>query len=127
MAMAVILGPLNDMLADAASPQYVDAQSALEAADTVRDAVEALGLLDALSDDDVTEAEAVFDAFPAAVDEAIIAALENAFERAAPVVVEWLRDDDATIAVRVSEDADPLGRGPRVRLDVVSPHGQMFV
>src|ERR1700733_9550177 len=127
MRRAVTLEPLNDMLANAGSQGYADAQAALEAADTVREAVEGLGMLDELADDVVAEAHAVFDAFPAAVEEAVIAALESAFERTVPVVLEWLRDDDATIEARVFEDADPLGSGARVHISVVSPYGATFV
>ncbi len=84
MAAAGMLPVLNRMLEDADLEAYADIEAAVEAADTVRDAVESIGILDALEPDVAEEARAVLDAIPPAVDEAIIAALENAFERGLP-------------------------------------------
>ena len=80
MAAAGMLPVLNRMLEDAEVEAYADVEAAVDAADTVRDAVESLGILDELEPDVAEEARAVLDAIPPAVDEAIIAALENAFE-----------------------------------------------
>jgi hypothetical protein len=126
VAMAVILGPVNGMLADASSPDYATVQAAVAAAENVTGAVEALGVLDAQSDEVLLEARAVFQALPAAVDEAIMAALENAFARGLPVVLAWVQDDSATIAVRVSEEPDADNGVVRVRLDFLAPPGDAF-
>jgi hypothetical protein len=125
MAAVVVLTNLGDMLADAGSDNYTRARTAVEGAETVRDAVEGVGILNEHPDAVVGEARAVLDAIPTAADAAIMAALENAFERGVPVVLEWLRDDSATIQVRVSEE--PYGDNVRVRIDFVSPHGATFV
>jgi hypothetical protein len=117
---------LNEILGDADGDEYAAAQSAVETADTVRDALEASGVLDRLeSDDGRAEARAVFELMPPALDEAIIAALENAFERRVPIAVEWIRSDDELIEVRVAEDLH--GDGQRVRIALVSPEGRWFL
>ena len=125
MAAAVILTELNEMLADPDGGDYANVQAAVEAADSVRDAVEAVGILEERIDDIVPEALAVLDAIPAAVDEAIIVALENAFERRVPVVLGWVEADTATIEVRVSEE--PHRGDVRVRIHFVSLDGERFV
>ena len=107
MAAAGMLPVLNRMLEDADLEAYADIEAAVEAADTVRDAVESIGILDALEPDVAEEARAVLDAIPPAVDEAIIAALENAFERGAPVALEWVEGDRGMIEVHISEEAAP--------------------
>jgi hypothetical protein len=117
---------LNEILGDTDGDDYAAAQAAVEASDTVRDAVEVSGVLDRLrSDDGRAEARAVFELMPPALDEAIIAALENAFERRIPVEVEWIRSDDEVIEVRVSEE--PHRDGQRVRIALVSPEGGWFL
>ena len=117
---------LNEILGDVDREEYASAQSAVEAADTVRDAVEASGVLDRLdSDDGRAEARAVLDGIPPAVDEAIIAALESAFERWVPVEVAWLESKNELIEVRISED--PYGDGEGVRIVFVSPPGEWFL
>lgn len=92
--MAVILGPVNGMLADASSPDYANVQAVVARAETVTGAVEALGVLDTQTEEVVAEARAVLQALPAAVDEAVMAALENAFARGLPVVLAWVQADD---------------------------------
>jgi hypothetical protein len=123
MVGAVMVLRLNEILGDTIAGPYVNAQAALDAADTVRDAVEAVGVLEDMEPDLVTEARAVLDAIPPAVDEAILAALESAFERGVPVEVEWSRGD--VIEVRVREETH--GDTERVRIVFVSPPGQIFV
>jgi hypothetical protein len=71
--MAVILGPVNGMLADASSPDYANVQAVVARAETVTGAVEALGVLDTQTEEVVAEARAVLQALPAAVDEAVMA------------------------------------------------------
>jgi hypothetical protein len=117
---------LNEMLRNTDGEEYAAAQSAIEASDTVRDAVEASGVLDRLgSDDGRAEARAVFELMPPALDEAIIAALENAFERRVPVRVEWIQGDGEFIEIRVAEE--PHRDGQRVHITLVSPHGSWFL
>ncbi len=127
MAMAVILGPVNGMLADASSSDYATVQAAVAAAGTVTGAVEALGVLETQTDEVVVEARAVLEALPAAVDDAVMAALENAFARGLPVVLAWVQEDSATIAVRVSEEPDADNGVVRVRLDFLAPRGDAFL
>lgn len=121
----VVLESLSNMLADAGTDDYARARTAVEGAETVRDAVEGVGILDEHPGPVVVEARAVLDAIPTAADAAIIAALANAFERGVPVVLEWLQDDSASIQVRVSEE--PYGDSVRVRMQFVSRHGSTFL
>lgn len=117
---------LNGILGDVTRDEYASAQSIVEAADTVRDAVEASGVLDQLdSDAGRVEARAVLDAIPPALDEAIIAALESAFEYRMPVEVRWVRSETDMIEVRISEE--PYGDGQRIHIAFVSPPGQTFL
>lgn len=125
--MAVILGPVNGMLADASSPDYANVQAVVAGAETVTGAVEALGVLDTQTEEVVAEARAVLQALPAAVDEAVMAALENAFARGLPVVLAWVQADSATIAVRISEEPDADNGAIRVRLDFLAPPGDAFL
>jgi len=116
---------LNEILGDATLDEYATAQSMVEAADTVRDAVESAGVLDRLSSDrGRAEASAVLAAIPPAVDAAIIAALENAFERRLPVEVSWLETDVDTIEVRISEE--PYRNGRLIRITFVCRDGATF-
>ena len=117
---------LTEMLGDVTREEYANAQAVVEAADTVLDAVEAAGVLDRLnSDEGRVEARAVLDAIPPAVDEAIIAALESAFERRLPVEVVWIESEFETIEARISED--PYHDGPLVRIAIVCPDGATFI
>jgi hypothetical protein len=117
---------LNEILGDTDGDDYAAAQAAVEASDTVRDAIDVSGVLDRLeTDEGRAEARAVFELMPPALDEAIIAALENAFERRVPVAVEWIPSDDELIQVRVSEE--PHRDGQRVRIELVSPEGGWFL
>jgi hypothetical protein len=125
VAAAIIFNPLNVMLANPGSEQYVNSRNAVAAADTVRDAIEGVGILGGQTERVVEEAQAVLDALPPAVDEAIIAALESAFERGLPVFLEWVEGAPGTVAVQVSEEAhrDDV----RVRIAVVAPDGETFL
>jgi hypothetical protein len=117
---------LNDILRDASRDEYANAQSVVEAADTVREAVESAGVLERLSSDrGRVEARAVLAAIPPAVDEAIIAALENAFERRLPVEVSWLETDVETIEARISEEPFRIGR--LIRITFVCRDGARFI
>jgi len=115
------------MLADAGSQEYAAVQNVVAAAESAGAAVEALGVLDAQPDVVVVEARAVLGALPAAVDEAILAALQNAFERQLPVVLAWVQNDSETIAVRVSEEPGADDSTARVRLDFLAPSGENFL
>jgi hypothetical protein len=125
MAAYRMLPGLNNMLADAAHEDYANVQAAVEAAETVRDAVEAVGILETLEESVAFEARAVLDAIPAAVDSVIIAALESAFERGAAVFLDWLEGDRGAIEVRISEE--PHGDTVQVRIVFVSPNGATFL
>jgi hypothetical protein len=117
---------LNEHLGDATRDEYANAQSVVEAADTVREAVESAGVLDRLSSDDGrVEARAVLAAIPPAVDAAIIAALESAFERRLPIEVIWLETDVETIEARISEE--PFRNGRLIRITFVCRDGAMFI
>jgi hypothetical protein len=116
---------LNDLLADAGHEDYANVQAAVEAAERVRDAVEAVGILETLEEDVAFEARAVLDAIPAAVDDVIIAALESAFERGATVFLDWLEDESRPFEVRISEE--PHGDTVQVRIVFVSPNGRTFL
>ena len=71
----------------------------------------------------VVEARAVLDAIPVSLDESIIAALESAFERDVPALIEWVEGD--SLAVMISEE--PHGDDVRVRIVFVSPDGSTFL
>src|ERR1700735_1851977 len=117
---------LNEHLGDATRDEYANAQSVVEAADTVREAVESAGVLDRLSSDDGrVEARAVLAAIPPAVDAAIIAALESAFERRLPIEVIWLDTDVETIEARISEE--PYRNGQLIRITFVCRDGATFI
>ncbi len=125
MAASGMLPGLNRMLEAADRNAYADVEAAVEAADTVSDAIETIGILDSLEPDVAEEARAVLEAIPPAVDESIIAALENAFERGVPVVLEWIEGERGSIEVLISEEAH--GHGTRVRIALFSPDGATFV
>ena len=125
MAAVVVLGNLSDMLADVDAADYNAVRSAVQSAQTVRDAVETVGILGQHTDPVVIEARAVLEAIPAAVNAAILAALGSAFERGVPVALEWVQVDSGTIEVRLSEE--PHRDGVRVRIAFVSPDGRTFV
>ena len=119
-------GILNDILRDASRDEYANAQSVVEAADTVQEAVESAGVLDRLrSEEGRVEARAVLAAIPPAVDAAIIAALESAFERRLPVEVGWLRTEVETIEAHISEE--PYRDGQLVRIVFVCRDGATFI
>jgi hypothetical protein len=117
---------LNQILGDVTGEEYATARSVVEAADTLRDAVEASGVLDRLDTDaGRAEARAVLDGIPPALDEAIVTALESAFERRIPVEVAWLESENELIEVRLSEELhDDV---ERVRIVLVSPPGEWFL
>jgi hypothetical protein len=118
-------GHLNQILGDVTGEEYATARSVVEGADTLQEAVEASGVLDRLdSDAGRAEARAVLDGIPPALDEAIIAALESAFERRMPVEVVWLESENELIEVRLSEEQH--GDVQRVRIVFVSPPGDWF-
>jgi hypothetical protein len=123
MAASAMIPALNTMLGGGNRGAYESARSALADADSVQDALEAVGILDELDDDVAVEARALLDALPASLDESIIAALESAFERDVPALIEWVEGD--SLAVMISEE--PHGDGVRVRIAFVSPDGSTFL
>lgn len=120
MPAAIVFRDLNSMLADPSADAYRDAAAAVAAADSVSDALASSGVLELEDDPSIAiEASAVVRAIPPAVDEAIMGALESAFERAVPVSLGWTRGE--RISVSVSEQ--PSG----VSIEFTSPHGGTFV
>jgi hypothetical protein len=115
-----MMSALNEMLGGSNQAAYASAQSAVEGADTIRDAVEAVGVLEGLDTELVVEARAVLDAIPPSLDQAIIGALESAFEDRTAVFLEWVEGD--LMEVRISEELDG-----RVHIVFVSPVGSTFV
>jgi hypothetical protein len=116
---AVVLESLSEMLSDPTSRTYLEIAAAVESADSVAEALVGTGVLAALGDDVTTEANAVAGVIPLAVDEAIMGALESAFERAVPVSVGWTLGE--RISVSVSEQ--PSG----VSIQFSSPDGRTYV
>ena len=117
---------LNQILGYVTSEDYATAQAVVEAADTVREAIETGGVLDRLENEaGRAEARAVLELIPPALDEAIIATLESAFERRLPVEVRWHETHDEVIEVRVSEE--PPHDPQRVHIVFVSPEGDWFL
>jgi len=123
MAAAAMIPALNTMLGGRDRAAYERARSALADADSVQEALEAVGVLDDLDDDAAVEARALLDALPVSVDESIIAALESAFERDVPALIEWVEGE--SLAVMISEE--PHGDDVRVRIAFVSPDGSTFL
>jgi len=123
MAAAAMIPALNTMLGGRDRGAYERARSALADADSVQEALEAVGIIDDLDDDAAVEARALLDALPASLDESIIAALESAFERDVPALIEWVEGE--SLAVMISEESH--GDGVRVRIAFVSPDGATFL
>jgi len=123
MPAVVVLTPLNQMMSNPSSQDYLDVAAAVDAAGTVHDAVVGTGVLGRFEPEIVTEAHAVLDAIPPAIDQAIMAALGSAFGRGVPVALTWI--EDLKIAVRVWEQS--LGGGVLVNILLMSPNGQAFV
>jgi hypothetical protein len=124
MPMAVILHPLNAMLADPASPAYETAAAAVARATSCEGAVRQLGVLDDQSPEVVREADAVFAAMPADVDEAILGALRDGFGRGSPMELRWQEDTSAGepgVAHRIEDQGD------RLHIHLIAPHGDRFV
>jgi hypothetical protein len=127
MAMSVMLPPINAMLADPTKPDYARARAVVDEVTSCRDAVGRLGQLEGLSPAEVREAEAVFAAMPADVDQGILDALRAGFGQGSPMSLHWDRDmseGDPTIAHRV--DA-PDEQDDWVHIHVVAPDGQRFI
>lgn len=125
--MAVMIPPMNAILADPASTQYADAATVVARATSCRDAVGQLGLLQGLSPEVVREAEAVFAAVPTEVDQGILDALRAGFGQRSPMSLHWDRDvseGEPTIAHRVDEQDE---QDDWVHIHVVAPDGQRFI
>ena len=112
---------INELLARDDLTAYGNAQQAVSAAASVRDAVDRTGILAGFTPVQAAEARAVLDALPRSVDAAILAALRSAFDRDAAGLFEW--HEGAFIELRTWEEP---GTG-RLRIVLVSPPGQHFV
>jgi hypothetical protein len=110
---------ITGLVGDVSLPSYGDADDAVRAADTLSAAVEQMGLYDdeSLEADARTEARALLDTLPRAVDEAIIAAAESAFEEGIGILAEW--QAGPTIEVRIAEVQD--AGVTRLRIALISP------
>jgi hypothetical protein len=115
-----MMAALNEMLGGSNQAAYASAQAAVEGADTIRDAVEAVEVFVGLDAELVTEARAVLDAIPPSLDQAIFGALESAFEDGAPVFIEWVEGE--SMELRIFEEPDG-----RVHIVFISPIGSTFV
>ncbi len=127
MAMSVMLPPMNAMLADPASTKYADAATVVAQANSCRDAVGQLGLLEGLSPEVLREAEAVLAALPTEVDQGILVALRAGFRQRSPMSLHWDRDESKgapTIAHRVDEQDE---QDNWVHIHVVAPDGERFI
>src|ERR1700692_2649315 len=89
MVGLMMTNQINGLLARDDLNAYRNGQQAVSAAASVRDAVERTAILDGFTPQEATEARAVLDALPRAVDAAILAALRSAFAREAPGLFEW--------------------------------------
>jgi hypothetical protein len=88
----------------------------------VLDAVEAFGLLDDLTPDEVAEAQALLGALPAALDAAIMAVVKSAVARDLPAQVTWR--PAYSFELSVLEDSAPENGGVTgaVVLQLAAPH-----
>jgi hypothetical protein len=122
MAGAAIVRPLNAILSNNDPEAYGGALSAVQAASSVRHAVEAVGVLDGLENTEAAEARAVFDALPPALDGAILGALARGLGDGQPVVVDWEPGD--ALAVRIWEEPGDVAT---LHIVVVSPDGATYL
>jgi hypothetical protein len=125
--MAVILHPMNAMLADPAGPDYARAAAVVAGATSCRDAVDQLRVLEGQSPQVVREADAVFAAMPAGVDQAILDALRAGFGHRSPMSLHWDRDvseGEPTVGHRFDE---PDEQDDWVHIHVIAPDGQRFL
>ncbi len=123
MAGAAVVGPLNAILSNNDPEAYGNAERAVRTASSVCHAVEAVGVLDGLANQDAAaEARAVFDALPPALDGAILGALARALGDGQPVVVAWEAGD--ALAVRIWEEP---GDDATLHVVVVSPDGATYL
>jgi hypothetical protein len=120
MVGLMITTRINELLAGDDLNAYRNGHQAVSGAASVRDAVERTAILDGFTQEQATEARAVLDALPPAIDAAILAALGSAFARDAPALFEW--HEGAFIELRTWEEP-----GGRLRMVLVSPQGQEFV
>ncbi len=124
MPMMRVVGQLNDVLGNPGTPEYAQAKASLENAQSVAEAVEesqAYLAIPAVAQNEVEEARSVFSALPAAVDEAIRAALTSAFAREAPISLGWIELLDGPMQAHVHE-----GDGGRVIIQLSCPRGDTF-
>jgi hypothetical protein len=124
MAMAVILHPLNVILADPTAPAYAAAAAVVTSATSSREAVDQMGVLRDQPAPVVREADAVFAAMPAGVDRGILEALRAGFARQSPMALHWDEDTSGggpSVAHRIVEEDGWL------HIRVLAPNGREFV
>jgi hypothetical protein len=125
MAMAPrLFRPCNEIHADPFSDAYEEARRAVTEATSCLQAVELLRVLEHESNEVRQEADAVFDALPPDVNEGVLAALRNGFDRKIPMELWWedTRDpSDLTITYSVAD------AGVRLRISFWAPNGRHFV
>jgi hypothetical protein len=124
MAMAVMLKPLNAILADPATPDYANVAAVVAGATSCRDAVDQLGVLEGLPPEVMPEVDAVFAAMSAEVDHGILGALRAGFARRSSMALLWdeeTSEGQPTVAHRVDEQGD------RLYVHVIAPNGQQFL
>ena len=121
MAAALILSPLNRLLGSPDAQDYGLARAAAGGAGSVREAVEAVGVLDQLPEDVRADARAELDALPPDVDRQILESLRGAFDRGSPIELTWSEVGAGTpISHNMTEAAG------RVRIEIVAPDGRHF-
>jgi hypothetical protein len=121
--MAVIIRPINGILADPTTPTYANAATVVAGAATCQAAVDQLGLLDGEDASVVLEANAVFAAMPAIVNQGILDALRSGFHRRARMKLHWVEDTSKrkpAIAHHVVEEEGWL------HIHVSAPNGREF-
>jgi hypothetical protein len=122
MAAAAMIPHVNRIVGNPDDAEnYGLARAALAGAGSVREAVDAAGLLGDQPADVQADARAELDALPADVDRQILESLRGALDRGAPIEVRWTEVEAGTpISHQASET------GGVVHIEIVAPHGRHF-
>jgi len=120
MYAPIVAKLFNRLFDDVTQESYVNAQRTIEEISSVSEAIEALGILHHLEHDEArSEVRAVVGQIPSAVDDALMAAVKNAFGRSLKMRLRWEEGD--VWAVRLVEERSWL------RITVETPDGREFV